>query len=74
MDPTDIVSSEHYVCHPHAKPSLVEVACALAAQDGSVLANHPEIIGFAAEEILKSNPNADPDDILLFAQICYNKH
>ena len=58
----------HYSAHPDAEPSLVEVALALAAQDGSPLADAPELIERAAAEIVISRPGADADDVLLWAQ------
>ena len=59
---------EHYRRHPNARPSLAEVALALAAQDGSPLADRPELLQRAAEEVVKRRPDADPDDVLLWAE------
>lgn len=58
----------HYHQHPDARPSLAEVALAAAAQDGSPLAEHPELIERAAEEIVARHPDADADDVLLWAE------
>ncbi len=58
----------HYQQHPEARPSLVEVALALAAQDGSPLAQQPDLIERAAAEVTAGHPNADADDVLLWAE------
>jgi len=58
----------HYEAHPDAEPSLAEVALALAAQDGSPLAEQPDAIRAAAEAVLARHPDADADDVLLWAE------
>ena len=58
----------HYRDHPHARPSLVEVALALAAQDRSPLAHRRHTIERAADEVLARRPDADADDVLLWAE------
>lgn len=58
----------HYEQHPDSRPSLAEVALALAAQDGSPLADRPDIIDRAAAEVTKGHPDADADDVLLWAE------
>lgn len=58
----------HFEQHPDSRPSLAEVALALAAQDGSPLADRPELIERAAAEIVRGHPNADADDVLLWAE------
>ncbi len=58
----------HYEQHPHARPSIAEVALALAAQDGSPLASQPAAIERAAEELIALHPDADADDVLLWAE------
>lgn len=58
----------HYEHHPSARPSLAEVALALAAQDGSPLADRPGLIEQAAIEVRRCRPDADADDVLLWAQ------
>ena len=58
----------HYRQHPGARPTLAEVALALAAQDGSSLADRPEVIERAAEELIARHPQADADDVLLWAE------
>lgn len=58
----------HYSAHPDARPSLAEVALALAAQDGSPLAHRADIIERAAVEVTARHPDADADDVLLWAE------
>ncbi|MDY7104876.1 MAG: hypothetical protein S0880_27130 [Actinomycetota bacterium] len=58
----------HHVMHPGTRPTLAEVAFALAAQDGSTLADHPELIERAAADVLVRHPDADADDVLLWAE------
>ena len=58
----------HYAQHPGARPTLAEVALALAAQDGSPLADQPERLAQAAAEVLARHPEADADDVLLWAE------
>lgn len=58
----------HYQQHPQARPRLVEVALALAAQDDSPLAHEPAVVERAASEVLARHPDADADDVLLWAE------
>lgn len=58
----------HYEEHPETRPSLAEVAHALAVQDGLPLADQPELISSAAEVVLARHPDADADDVLLWAE------
>ena len=58
----------HYRQHPGARPTLAEVALALAVQDGSPLAARPEVIERAAAEVVVGHPGADADDVLLWAE------
>lgn len=58
----------HYDQHPEAKPSLAEVALALASQDGSPLADRPTLIAAAADAVVARHPGADADDVLLWAE------
>jgi len=58
----------HYTQHPTARPSLAEVALALAAQDGSPLASRPDLLERAAVEVLERHPAADADDVLLWVE------
>jgi len=58
----------HYDQHRMAKPSLAEVALALASQDGSPLADRPTLIAAAAVAVVARHPGADADDVLLWAE------
>ncbi|MHB1584326.1 MAG: hypothetical protein ACYCU7_13810 [Acidimicrobiales bacterium] len=57
----------HYRTHPEAKPDLAEIALALAELDGRPLAEQPELIRRAAQEVVAVKPSADADDVLLYA-------
>lgn len=57
----------HYARHPETRPTLAEVALALAELDHSDLAEHPELIERAAAEVVGYRPDADADDVLLWA-------
>lgn len=58
----------HYEQHPAAEPTLGEVAAALAAQDGSPLADRPDLIASAAVAVAARRADADADDVLLWAE------
>lgn len=60
--------SLHYEQHPEAEPGLCEVALALATQDDSPLAGRPDLIADAAEAVVARRPDADADDVLLWAE------
>ena len=60
--------SAHYQEFPADRPSLAEVALAVAEIDGNPLADHPDLIERAATEILATHPQATPDDVLLWAE------
>lgn len=58
----------HYRKHPGARPSLAEVALALAAQQGSPLAGKTREVQKAAIEVSARYPHADAFDVLLWAE------
>jgi hypothetical protein len=58
----------HFEQNPHARPPLAEVALALASQDGSPLADQPDLIQRAAAQVLDRHPDADADDVLLWVE------
>lgn len=58
----------HFEQHPDARPSLGDVAVALAQQDGFVLAEGPDEILRAALEVQDRHPAADADDVLLWVE------
>lgn len=64
----DAALQAHFRAHPDARPSLAEVALALAAQDGSPFAERPDLIERAAAEVVARHPDADGDDVLLWAE------
>ena len=59
---------EHYAAHPAARPSLADLAVAAAELDGHPLASRPEVLRRAAGAIVEQHPNADADDVLLWAE------
>ncbi|MEX2626858.1 MAG: hypothetical protein WD225_08220 [Ilumatobacteraceae bacterium] len=64
----DAALHAHYEQHPDARPTLVEVALALAEQDGSPLAGRHDLLATAAEAVVLRHPDADGDDVLLWAE------
>lgn len=58
---------EHYAAHPAVRPALHEVAQALAVMDRSPLAERPDLLKRAEREVLVHRPDADADDVLLWA-------
>jgi hypothetical protein len=50
------------------QPTLAEIAHALAVQDSSPLADRPDLIAAAAAAVISRRPDADADDILLWAE------
>jgi hypothetical protein len=58
----------HRAAYPQSHPTLAEVALALAEQDASPLAQRPDLIARAAEEVLSRHPAADADDVLLWVE------
>lgn len=62
------VLDAHYEHYPQARPSLAELAIAAAELDGHPLAGQPGLLRKAADEITRIHPNADADDVLLWAE------
>lgn len=62
------VLDEHYAQHPRTRPSLGELAVAAAELDGHPLAGRPELLHQSAAEIIRTHPEADADDVLLWAE------
>ena len=58
----------HFERYPEARPSLAELAIASAEIDGNPLAQQPELIQRSAAEIQRRHPNAEPEDVLLWAE------
>ncbi|MHB8463260.1 MAG: hypothetical protein ACYDH6_21910 [Acidimicrobiales bacterium] len=61
------VLDAHYRAHPQARPDLAEIAQVAAELDGNPLAQRPELIRRAAEEVRGLRADPDPDDVLLYA-------
>lgn len=61
------VLDAHYRAHPEARPDLAEVALAAAEIDGNPLADRPDLIRRAAQEISAIKDDPAPDDVLLYA-------
>lgn len=62
------VLDQHYAEHPHVRPTLAEVAIAAAELDGHRFAAEPERLRRAATEVVEQHPDADADDVLLWAE------
>jgi hypothetical protein len=58
----------HYRRYPKVRPSLAELAIAAAELDGNPLAKQPALIRRAAAAIVERHPEADADDVLLWAE------
>jgi hypothetical protein len=58
----------HYEQHPAARPSLAELAIAAAELDENPLAATPDLIREAATAIVDRHPDADADDVLIWAE------
>ena len=57
----------HFRAHPYARPSLEELAIAAAQMDGNPLAAQPALLRRAARAVARLRPDADADDVLLYA-------
>lgn len=57
----------HFADHPELRPRLAEVALAMARLDDSELAERPDLIEQAADELILIRPEADADDVLTYA-------
>jgi len=58
----------HFGQYPEFRPSLAGLAVVAAEWDGSPLAERPELIRRYAEEIAQRHPDAEPEDVLLWAE------
>ena len=58
----------HYEAHPGSRPSLAELAVNAAELDGNPLAQNPGLLRQAAEQVMATHPEADADDVLLWAE------
>ena len=62
------VLDSHYQQYPQVRPDLAQLAMAAAELDGHPLADRPDLIREAADEIIRTRPDADADDVLLWAE------
>jgi hypothetical protein len=62
------VLDQHYQQHPYARPSLADLAIAAAELDGNPLAGNHAQLRRAAAQIIAVHPDADADDVLLWAE------
>jgi hypothetical protein len=58
----------HFGDFPDDRPTLAEIAVSLAEIDGNPLAGRADLIERAAAEIVRSHPDATPDEVLLWAE------
>jgi hypothetical protein len=58
---------EHLAAYPEVRPALHEVAHALAVMDRSPLVDRMDLLERAEREVLEHKPDADGDDVLLWA-------
>jgi hypothetical protein len=62
------VLNDHFSRYPEARPSLGDLAVAAAELDGHPLAGEPARIRQAALEVEARHPDAEPEDVLLWAE------
>ncbi|MDQ3758134.1 MAG: hypothetical protein M3394_09835 [Actinomycetota bacterium] len=62
-----LVLEAHYREHPHVRPSLAEVAKMAAELEGNPLAERPDLLRRASDEVTAIRPRANADDVLLYA-------
>lgn len=58
----------HFEEYPEARPTLAELAVVAAEWDDNPLAQRPELLRRYAEEIVQRHPDAEPEDVLLWAE------
>jgi hypothetical protein len=58
----------HFEKYPEARPSLADLAIALAEIESSPLARQPDLLVQSAAEIQQRHPHAEPQDVLLWAE------
>ena len=62
------VLNDHFSRYPEKRPSLGDLAVAAAELDGHPLAGEPARIRQAALEVEARHPDAEPEDVLLWAE------
>lgn len=58
----------HFEQYPEFRPSLADLAIAAAELDGNPLAQQPELLRRSAAEIQQLHPDAEPEDVLVWAE------
>lgn len=58
----------HYEQHPEFRPTLADLAVAGAELDGHPLAKEPDVLRRAAAQIVTIRPDADADDVIIWAE------
>jgi hypothetical protein len=58
----------HYEEYPDTRPTLADLALVAAEWAESPLAQRPDLLRRYAEEIAQRHPNAEPEDVLLWAE------
>lgn len=58
----------HYEEYPQTRPTLAQVAVAAARLDRHPLADRPDVLTAAARQVVLRRPDADADDVLLWAE------
>jgi len=64
----------HFEEHPEVRPTLADLAVAGAELDGHPLAKQPDLLREAAEQIVAWRPDADADDVILWAEARHAPH
>lgn len=64
----------HYERYPGVRPSLGEIAIAAAQLDDSPLAHDHDLLRRAADEVVRVKPDADADDVLVYAAALQAAH
>lgn len=62
-----LVLEQHFLEHPHLRPSLAQEAAGLAELDGNPLVMHIDLIEEASASLIETNPAATADDVLIYA-------
>jgi hypothetical protein len=58
----------HFEEYPEVRPTLADLAVVAAEWDGSPLAQRPDLLRRYAEEIVQRHPDAEPEDVVLWAE------
>jgi hypothetical protein len=58
----------HYEEYPQFRPTLADLAVVAAEWAGSPLAERPDLLRRYAEELVQRHPDAEPEDVVLWAE------